>query len=233
MILGLSILRNGELKTRDMADNYIDKIKLRGLAVDIDDTLSNTMTDCVEKMMTQFGNPENLSVKEIVEKYRFVQDVPYWQNTETLEWMVTAINSNEVQGSLPLIEDANIVLRKISEKIIPIAVYLTARPELVVAGTREWLNKHGFPPAPLICRPNEIEHEGGNKWKAGVLQELYPKIVGIIDDNPKLFSYLPDSYAGTIFLYDHHDNFGRNNVIPCRNWLEVYKNIKNIYKNFK
>ncbi|MCX6797824.1 MAG: hypothetical protein NTX66_01210 [Candidatus Falkowbacteria bacterium] len=207
------------------------KILKVGLAVDIDETLSWTIGHWVEKMMAKFGNPENLSVKEIIEKYRYTQNVPYWQSQEALAWMMAKVNSNDVQKELPLIEEASICLERIN-KLIPIAAYLTIRPETVLAGTKHWLDKHNFPVAPIICRPITVDHNDGNKWKAGVLEKLYPQVAGIIDDNPKLLNFLSADYRGKIFLYDHHDNFGRTNVIPCRNWLEVYKNIKNVFSNF-
>lgn len=203
----------------------------KGIAVDIDETLSWTIGHWVERMMNKFGNPENLSLKEIIEKYRYTNNVPYWQSQEALDWMAANINSNDVQKELPLIEDSNVCLAKIND-IIPIAAYITVRPETVLAGTKHWLDKHNFPVAPIICRPPEIEHGDGNKWKAGVLKDLYPQIVGIIDDNPKLLTFLSEDYQGKVFLYDHHDNFNLNYVTPCRNWLEVYKNVKNVFKNF-
>lgn len=199
-----------------------------GLAVDIDETLSWTMGHWVERMMEKFGNPENLSVKEIIEKYRYTQNVPYWQEPAALAWVRENINSNEVQKELPLIEDADFYLKKI-DKIIPITAYITIRPEAVREGTEHWLKKHDFPPAPIIYKPNEVAHHDGNKWKAEVLQDLYPRVLGLIDDNAKLLDFLPAVYSGKIFLYDHHDNFGRSNVIACQNWLTVYKEIKNYF----
>jgi len=32
-------------------------------------------------------------------------------------------------------------------------------------------------------KPESIKKEQGNEWKAKVLEKLYPKILGIIDDN--------------------------------------------------
>lgn len=52
-------------------------MKTIGLAVDIDETLSWTLKYWVEKMAEKFGNPENLSVLEIIKKYRYSQNVPY------------------------------------------------------------------------------------------------------------------------------------------------------------
>ncbi len=197
----------------------------KGLAVDIDETLSWTIGHLIEKMQENFGNPENLSVKEMAEKYRYTQNIPYWQSTEALQWLDEKIHSNEMQEELPLIADANIHLNHIA-KIIPISAYITVRPESIEAGTKKWLAKHNFPQAPIIFRPKEIKHQDGNKWKAGILKTLYPKVLGIIDDNAKLLEFLDQDYPGTIFLYDHESANSTAHVIPCKNWLRVFAEVK-------
>ena len=61
------------------------KLKLagiKGLALDIDETLSFTIGFLIEKLVEKVGNPENLTVKEIARKYRHTDNVPYWQNNE-------------------------------------------------------------------------------------------------------------------------------------------------------
>ena len=44
------------------------KINKAGLGVDIDETLSWTVGHWVKEMQKLFGNPEGLSVKELVDK---------------------------------------------------------------------------------------------------------------------------------------------------------------------
>ncbi len=201
--------------------NYLNLITTPGLAVDIDETLSWTIGFWVESMQAKFGNPEQLTVKEMVEKYRYTQNVPYWQHAEALAWIDEKINSNATQEDIPLIEGSSAYLNRINQ-IVPVAAYITARPVRVASGTKNWLQKHNFPDAPLICRPDEIMHSNGNEWKAGVLQELYPSVLGIIDDNAKLLQYLGPDYSGRVFLYDHHDNLGYPYVVACKDWLQVY-----------
>lgn len=196
-----------------------------GLAVDIDETLSWTIGFWVQEMQEKFGNPENLTIKEMIEKYRYTQNVPYWQSPEALEWMSDKINSNETQEDLPLIDGSSVYLNKIKQ-IIPIVAYITVRPIRVLEGTKNWLDKHNFPSAPVICRPNEVDHSDGNQWKAAVLEDLYPDILGIIDDNPKLLHHLKKDYPGTVFLYDHHDNQGLSFAIACQDWPAVYEEVK-------
>ncbi|MGE5425725.1 MAG: 5' nucleotidase, NT5C type [Bacillota bacterium] len=204
----------------------IDNIapNISGLAVDIDETLSATITHWVEQMQNKFGNPEGLTSKEVVEKYRYAQNVPYWQHDEALKWVDEQIHSNESQEALPLIEGSDLYLNRIN-KIIPVAAYITVRPRRVVEGTKNWLDKHGFPSAPIICRPEEVSHSSGNEWKAKVLEGLYPQIVGIIDDNAKLLQCLSRDYPGKVFLYDHKDNLGYPFAVACKEWEEVYEKV--------
>lgn len=196
-----------------------------GLAVDIDETLSWTIGYWIEEMQNKFGNPENLTVKEMVEKYRYTQNIPYWQHAEVFEWIDEKINSNEIQEALPLIEGSSAYLNRINQ-IIPVVAYITVRPERVSEGTRNWLKKHNFPTAPIICRPNELGRSSWNEWKAKILEELYPRVLGIIDDNAKLLQFLSPDYKGKIFLYDHHDNLGFPYAVACKDWLTVYKEVK-------
>ncbi len=203
----------------------LDSIIGAGLAVDIDETLSWTIGYWVAEMQKKFGNPEKLTVKEMVEKYRYTQNVPYWQHEEALQWVDEKINSNETQENLPLIEGSSAYLNRINQ-IIPIVAYITIRPERVIEGTKNWLAKHNFPLAPVICRPNELVHSNGNEWKAKVLEDLYPKVLGIIDDNAKLLQFLSQDYKGRVFMYEHSDNLGFPFAVACKDWLTVYKEVK-------
>lgn len=197
----------------------------KGLAVDIDETLSWTIGYWIEEMQNKFGNPENLTIKEMVEKYRYTQNVPYWQHEEALQWIDEKINSNETQESLPLIEGSSAYLNRIN-KIIPIVTYITIRPERVLEGTKNWLTKHNFPLAPVICRPNKLAYSNGNEWKAKILEELYPRVLGIIDDNAKLLQFLSPNYKGKVFMYDHNDNLGFPFAVACKDWLTVYNEVE-------
>jgi hypothetical protein len=217
-----------ERATNKSIDNIIN-IPVPGIAVDIDETLSWTIGYWVQEMQKKFGNPENLTVKEMIEKYRYTQNVPYWQHSEALVWVDEKINSNETQENLPLIEGSSEYLNKIN-KIIPIVAYITIRPERVLAGTKNWLKKHNFPEAPIICRPDDIVHGNGSEWKAKILEKLYPNVLGIIDDNAKLLESLNKDYPGKVFLYDHSSHYDFSFAIACKNWSEVYEEIKKYFK---
>jgi len=208
--------------------NSITDITQTGLAVDIDETLSWTVGHWIKLMQEKFGNPENLTANEIAEKYRYVQNIPYWKSEEAYNLIHELVHSDEVQGELPLIENSNLYLNKIN-RIIPIAAYITVRPESIILSTQKWLEKNNFPKAPIICRPMTVQHQDGSKWKAGVLQKLYPKVVGIIDDNAKLLEFLDENYQGIVFLYDHHTIESKTKVIPCKQWSKVYEEVKKYF----
>lgn len=198
-----------------------------GLALDIDETLSRTIDHFIENLFAEFGNPENLTVAEVINKYRYTHNVPYWQNEETQAFLEELRNSNELQTRLPLIDGAVETVKKINE-IIPIVAYITVRPVGVVAGTRKWLNKHGFPNAPVIAKPDYVSTLSGNMWKADVLNYLYPEITGIVDDNPGIVKSLDKDYQGKIFLYNYPDEVSAKNVYPCKDWKQVLETIKKL-----
>lgn len=211
-------------------DIYLFKKQLKlqgiqGIALDIDETLSWTVGYWVEKMQEKFGNPENLTVKELITKYRYTQHVPYWQTEEAFAWMKEHRNSNEVQEILPLIENAHTFVQQINE-IVPIVLYLTTRPQTVINGTKKWLQKHNFPEKVVIARPPEVHITEGNQWKAHVLEELYPEVMGIIDDNAGLANHLSTNYKGVVYLYDNTMHSRTDiRVIPCMTWEDVLQKV--------
>ena len=201
-------------------------VGIKGLALDIDETLSFTIGFMVEKLTEKFGNPENLTAEEIFKKYRHTDKIPYWQNDEAKKILEEIIHSNEAQKDLPLIENSNKLVQEIN-KTIPIVAYITVRPTSIIGGTKFWLKKHGFPEAPIITKPRNIDRKVGNKWKAKVLEYLYPQVVGIVDDNPGLTKFFGKRYKGVIYLYDQVEAERKDiNVIPCENWEMVAKKVK-------
>ena len=204
---------------------------LQGLALDIDETLSDTNTHWIEHMF-RFHMPKDKTKEEVVGKYKFVENVPEWQTQEAYEFMQKMLYSNEFNEAIPLIHDADRAVKEINN-LIPIVAYITARPETVVDGTAKWLKKHGFPKAELITRTGDIGMDSFNKkkneWKAGVLKALYPEIVGIVDDNSLLADELEKiKYEGILFLYGSQSKAfdGKDNVIVCLAWPDVLDAIR-------
>ncbi|MFC1626692.1 hypothetical protein ACFL1P_00645 [Patescibacteria group bacterium] len=176
-----------------------------GLALDIDETLADTATYWIENLIKLFGIERNLTVLEIREQYHLADKVPEWQTDEALAWMEKARNSNAIQEELPLLRNADTIVNKIHEAI-PIQAYITIRPRKVLQGTKKWLQKHGFPSAQIIARPEYIDHKDGNKWKAEVLEHLYPEVLGIVDDSLRLIDHLSETYQGTVYLYNRKNH---------------------------
>jgi len=200
-----------------------------GIAVDIDETLSWTVWFWMRQLQHLFGNPEKLTPEEMVEKYQYTQRVPYWQSKEALQWMEHHIRSDRLQENLPEVKDAHL-LNDVS-KVIPIAAYITARPHHVLHGTKVWLKKHGFPEAPIIAMPDNIDHKDCNGWKANILKELYPTVKGIIDDNQKLISELGDDYEGKVFAFGHTKLADpKPFAIPCKDWEDVVAKVNESFK---
>jgi len=198
------------------------------IAVDIDETLAWTVGHWVKQMQILFGNPEQLSVQEMVDKYRYTQNIPYWQSKEILAWAEEQKQSNRDQLDIPLIENSNTVLQEI-HNIIPIKAYISIRPQRVFLGTKKWLEKYHFPQADIILRPDEIPHTEGNQWKASLLAKIFPSINIVMDDNPKRMEYFPSSYQGTILFFNATTSPRTDiNIIPCKTWKDIQKTILSI-----
>ena len=217
----------------DQIEKFKEKLakeKKLGLALDMDETLSFTIGYLIEELIKKLGSPENLTAYEMARKYKHTDNIPYWQKDEANKIISEIISSNEVQQNLPLIENADRIVKEIN-KIIPIVAYITVRSESVIDGTRFWLEKHGFPKAEIIAKPMEIARKDGNEWKAKTLEYLYPQVLGIVDDNPGLTKFFTKDYKGTVYLYDNEEKERKDiKIIPCKDWEMVAKKIKESVK---
>lgn len=208
----------------------LKKRGIKGIALDVDETLSFTAEYWVSELSRKFGNPEGLSPREVFQKYRLIQNYPHWQTKEVYDWMEEARTSNELQKVLPLIENSNHFVNKINE-IVPITCYITARPYSVLEGTSYWLEKHGFPKADILIRPENMSYEEGTSvWKAKMLAELYPQVLGIVDDNPSIIDHVPKNYKGYVFLYDFPEYISTSkNIFICPTWEDVLTKVKELF----
>lgn len=209
----------------------LEKEGKRGLALDIDNTLSDTSIVWVEKIALALGNPEGLTSEEFTKKYSYGRGVSYWAKEDYERVSLTLRQSNEFYEDLPLIENANKQVEKINA-IIPIVAYITARNMEVIKSTEEWLKKHNFPKSKIICRPDEIDVMEQFEWKAKLLEKMYPSVSGIVDDSIGLVNALSKGYKGTVFLYNYNgvDEI-RNDikVVICEDWNKVLEKIKENY----
>ena len=191
------------------------------LAVDIDDTLAQTNLFWARHHLQVYGSPEGLSAEDTIERYKFVKSVPYWQIDDAYNWVEAHIHSNEAKLEIPVIEEYIEVMRD-----IPVACYLTNRPGNTIDGTRRWLEKYGFPDREIIAS------NGGLRWKAQKLEDMFPEVSGIIDDNIYLSQHLKSEYGGTIFLYSNSKQTNSTlDVILCPTWVDVEKEVQR-FKRF-
>lgn len=190
--------------------------------MDIDETLSFTIGYMVEELIKQKGCQENLTAAGIAKKYKHTDKIPYWQDEESRKILDEIIKTDEIQKHLPLIENADLAVNK----IVPITAYITVRPKTILNGTMFWLKKHNFPKATIITKLKAIPRKNGNKWKAKVLEYLYPEVLGIVDDNPGLVDCLSKRYKGRVFLYNNQTSRKDIEVIECKDWNEVLKKVK-------
>ena len=211
--------------------NKLKSENIKGIALDIDETLSDTNNHWFDHMFL-FQPLAGLNKEEVTKRYKFIEHVPGWDNDRARIHMSKLMNSNDFNETIPLIEDANHIVNKI-DKIIPIVAYITARPATVLSGTKKWLEKHGFPHANLITRPSEVEVSKEdllrrNRWKAEILVSLYPEVIGIIDDNIGLAHQLTElNYQGIQYLYGGETKeFSDNkNVVVCPTWQDVLESL--------
>lgn len=196
-----------------------------GIALDIDETLTPTNLHWFGVLRRKFGNPDGLTDKDILERYRYAQNVPHWQSEEALAFMQQMRESNEMVQELPLLDNAHAVVQRVHQRI-PVVAYITARPQSVSEGTRQWLIQHNFPEAPIILKDNAIPNEKAASWKAETLMSLYPEVQGIIDDHPRLVHELPKDYPGFVLMYDHKECPETNiRVACCVGWNDVYETL--------
>jgi hypothetical protein len=199
--------------------------ELSGIALDIDDTLSWTCREWVSILFKEFGNPENLTSHEFAKKYRLLENAPYFQRADVLARCLEICVDESNYHSIRPIEEAGLAIQGL-EHIVLIAAYLTARPESLRRATGEWLKKYGFPEAELIMNPHEFSIEKKGSWKQDALIKLYPRIAGIIDDNPSVCDNLPADYPGVVFLYEYGEGSAPHpRAIACGDWSDVVEKV--------
>src|SRR3989338_6131112 len=130
--------------------NELKEKGITGLALDIDETLSDTGPHWWNHML-KFHRPDDLTQEELLEKYDHIEAVPGWDTKEAVKYINDTLESNEFSETIPLLHESNKMVVELN-KIVPIVAYVTARPESVKEGTERWFLNHKFPKAPLILR---------------------------------------------------------------------------------
>lgn len=206
---------------------YLIENNISGIALDIDDTLSQTKKCWFESFSRIIGNPENLTNEEFCQKYHLIQDAPYFQTPEALELIQKLAHSPETYCDLEIIDNSSLCVNKINQ-IIPIVAYITMRPQISLEVTQKWLDQNNFPKAKLISCPNSVSRPSAVDWKVSVLEELFPQIVGIVDDSLSVAEKISPDYPGKIYFYntDPQSLISKTNIIPCPTWDCVLDKIK-------
>ena len=203
-----------------------------GIAFDIDETLSWTVVYWLQRMQNLFGNPEGMTAEEMAVKYHLAQNVPYWQGRDDVsKWMDQQRTDNEMQKELPLIKGSLETVQEIS-KCVYVLGYVTVRPQCVLQGTQDWLLAKGFPPAPVIGRPDSVPFDQGNTWKGCLLSSLASYIKVFVDDNPSVMRGLSPNYNGKLLLYSYSESVVPDDrkpfVVACPTWSDISTAIKDL-----
>ena len=197
-----------------------------GIALDIDETLSDTITYYFSLIMNEFGNPENLSTEAMVNKYRHSSRVPYWRDDpEVSKFREGLRRSHQVFANLSPVKDSVANVQKIHQ-ILPIKAYITARPQVLASTTKDWLKANNFPDAPVYFAPDHLDYAQTPLWKAQKLAELYPEIIALVDDNPEFIEHLPKDYLGKILMFWNKYEGDRSNIINHATWDEILQTVK-------
>ena len=74
--------------------------KLCGIALDIDDTLAYTDYHYFAAM-SRFANPEKLTRKELIKKYKSFRNVPFWQSKKATRLINKLLRSSDFHEAIP------------------------------------------------------------------------------------------------------------------------------------
>ncbi len=194
-----------------------------GIAVDIDETIANTVELLMQEMQQRFGNPEGRSAQELVQLHQKAGRVPYpeWQTPEAKTWLKEAVHSEDVHRRAPEITGARETLTRLHEKGL-LSCYLTVRDSSLTNVTKEWLELNGFPILDIITKPDYVKNRHGDAWKALELHQNHPHITGIIDNSASVMTNLPGNYAGQAYHFGAEAPVRTDiKITPCNNWSKV------------
>lgn len=124
-------------------------------------------------------------------------------------------------GSTPYPHAAE-VLRELSTRFD--LIYLTARPGSLRDKTHAWLERHGFPHAPLITAPSVREVVLVQGFKAATIARLQREVgtltIGIGNARTDSEAYAQRGLL-TLILSDRDDDRFRAHAVILRNWRQV------------
>ena len=174
------------------------RIGVPGIALDVDEVQLDITRTRFEEMATLHGTPANVTWDELRYQYRYIEDVPHWQNPAARATADGWRDSVIAHTNLPALPGAVASARRL-HRLVPVYAHITNRPGTMAGVTAADLQSHGFPDAQVICRPDGVASDP--KWKAAVLRYLSPYVIGIVDDRPDFVSELPAGYPGSIYVF--------------------------------
>lgn len=126
--------------------------------------------------------------------------------------------NNEDTASAPIVRSAE-VLQQLNQRFG--LIYLTARPAFLREKTHRWLDKHGFPRAPLISAPSLSESITPQTFKAMKIHDLQANLkdirIGIGDAKSDSEAYAMENLL--TLMIDHNDAYlFRSHAIVMQDW---------------
>lgn len=196
-----------------------------GLALDIDDTIADTSRACIRHMLEKFGQ-HPLTIEEIRTRYGYPSLVPEWQLPQYQSTLQSLYQSTRLYQHVQPLPGAIAHTHQLAT-IAPIQCYITSRMTHLHDLTAEWLERHDFPAAPLICRPPEIQEPD---WKIRFLVHEKYHLVGIVDNE----LYVPsdvDFHFRLFELVEHQKISPAHPALEiCDSWQTVIEKLRQSIK---
>jgi len=190
-----------------------------GIILDVDETLADTSAALFDYMIENIGSVTGQDALELQKEYGLPGLVPEWQLLRAQQFMQTFLTSESFLMTLEPIVEAQVAVALL-HTAQPIAGYLTSRLLPLHSVTEQWLKLHGFPDAPVVCRPPEVV---SSDWKIKYLIEELPEVSAIIDNE----LYVPETniFPGQLIELPRYKKISPSDhrVRVCKSWDEVIR----------
>ncbi|MCA9478394.1 MAG: hypothetical protein KC535_04565 [Nanoarchaeota archaeon] len=198
----------------EVQDEQIKNIRRSGVACDLDDVLMNTKPFLFSHFKSLFGSIYSPEVLYFL--YHTPSRNPEWDTPEKRAIIEEHLNRPELYRDIPLLKESKRTLLELQKNEL-FNSYITARPHVLDKVTKSYLKSQELPDLPLVSRyfPNKY-HQSNGQWKATVLDKLFPKVRGIIDNGTDLFNQLERTkYPGFMILFGEE-------TLPFQPHFEAY-----------
>jgi hypothetical protein len=183
------------------------------LAIDIDDTLTDTALRVIESIKKLFGH--QMSAEALRSHFMQPGIVPQWQKAEVQLEIKKLFESSDFLSHLDPKPGSPGQLHEISQSY-PLSCYITSRSSQFHKITQSWLHAHHFPRAPLVTRSDT---ETRQDWKLHYLSEFHPQTRFLLDDVmvPQIHQY-----PALLLLWLHS---GQQQVTPLPSNVVLVKSL--------